>query len=371
MTTTDEHRAAALRPMPATHGDITTEWLTAALRSGGVDATVSGFERKPLGEGVGMMAALERIELTYSEGDGPASIIVKLPATNEANKAVALAFDIYRREVLFYRELADHTDAGTPVIHVAEVDGSEDFVLILEDMAHYRLGDQLAGCSIPDARSAVAEIAELHAAFWDAVDDASFDFVPHETPSVHGNALREGSLAGWDPMCAAFGDTVPEHMRAVKDRFLAAVPNMQQWLVTSPITIVHGDFRMDNIFFSDADGAVSIIDWQGCLRSKGIRDVAYLLSQSMLIEDRRSSEHELVALWHQTLVDRGVTGYSAEQAWEDYRRAVLCLWTLVVVIAGTLDTSNERGKAWMTEMVRRSAAAIEDLDLLTLLPEFE
>jgi hypothetical protein len=43
----------------------------------------------------------------------------------------------------------------------------------------------------------------------------------------------------------------------------------------------------------------------------------------------------------------------------------------VVVIAGTLDTSNERGKAWMTEMVRRSAAAIEDLDLLTLLPEFE
>ena len=161
--------------------------------------------------------------------------------------------------------------------------------------------------------------------------------------------------------------------RAVKDRFLAAIPALQEWLVTAPSTIAHGDFRMDNLFFGTEPDhqPMVVIDWQGCLRTKGVPDVAYLLSQSMPTEQRRRSERDLVELWRQTLVDGGVSGYSAEEAWEDYRRAVLALWTLVVVIAGTLDSSNERGRAWMTEMIRRSAATIADLDLLDLLPEFE
>ena len=86
---------------------------------------------------------------------------------------------------------------------------------------------------------------------------------------------------------------------------------------------------------------------------------------------RRAHERDLIGHWHATLEKGGVTGYSADQAWEDYRRAVLYLWTVVVVIAGTLDPSNERGRAWMTEMVDRAATTIVDLDLLALLAAFE
>jgi hypothetical protein len=86
---------------------------------------------------------------------------------------------------------------------------------------------------------------------------------------------------------------------------------------------------------------------------------------------RREHERELVALWRAGLVEGGVTGYSPEQAWEDYRRGVLVLWTYVTVIAGILDPSNERGKAWILEMIRRASATILDLKLIDLLPEFE
>jgi len=95
------------------------------------------------------------------------------------------------------------------------------------------------------------------------------------------------------------------------------------------------------------------------------------MSQSMPVDVRRAHERELVGLWHAGLVAGGVRDYSAEQAWEDYRRAVLYLWVYVVVIAGALDPSNERGRQWMTEMVRRASAAILDLDLIALLAEFE
>jgi hypothetical protein len=49
---------------------------------------------------------------------------------------------------------------------------------------------------------------------------------------------------------------------------------------------------------------------------------------------------------------------------------VLYLWVYVAVIAGTLDPSNERGKAFMTAMVTRSSAAIDDLNLMSLLDSF-
>jgi len=57
--------------------------------------------------------------------------------------------------------------------------------------------------------------------------------------------------------------------------------------------------------------------------------------------------------------------------WHDYRRAVLYLWSYVVVIAGGLDPDNTRGRAWLTQMVRRSATALLDLDCLELLDEFQ
>jgi hypothetical protein len=66
-----------------------------------------------------------------------------------------------------------------------------------------------------------------------------------------------------------------------------------------------------------------------------------------------------------------VREYSSDVAWEDYRRSILYVWTLVVVVAGTLDSSNERARAWITQLLERSVAAIEDLGLVDLLPEFE
>ena len=359
--------------IPKHHDDVTVEWLNEILHEAGESATVESFERRPMSEGVGMMATIEMLDLTYADGEGPDTVVVKLPATNEANLGVALAFDLYRREALFYRDIAERTSASTPKMFFADATDAERFALVMEDLRAYRLGDQVQGCGLEDAMAAMTTLGELHAPFWDRVDRPEFEFIPYETPSTHGDALRDGSRAGWDPMVETFGDAVPEPMRAVRDRFLDAVPAMQSWLVQAPSTVVHGDFRMDNLFFGDDDGLdpMMVIDWQGCLRSKGVRDVAYFLTQSVPTDVRREHERELLERWHATLVEGGVEDYPFDTAWEDYRRAVLCVWIPVVVIAGTLDSSNERARAWMTKMVERCAAAIDDLGSLDLLAEFE
>ena len=103
-----------------------------------------------------MMSGLERIDVDTSSGRGPTSMIVKFPATNEANLAVATAFDLYRREVLYYRDIAPRSKAWTPTIHYADIaDDGVDFLLVMEDLSDYRLGDQVGvvGSTTPEPAS--------------------------------------------------------------------------------------------------------------------------------------------------------------------------------------------------------------------------
>jgi len=258
-------------------------------------------------------------------------------------------------------------------VYFADIEGAEHFALLLEDMSHYRLGDQVEGCGADDATRCMVELGELHSSFWNDVERPELEFIPYLYPSHHATVLQQGAPVGWEPMLELFGDVVTDSLRAVKGRYLAAIPALQKWMTTPPLTVAHGDFRSDNLFFGTrpGDAPVAAPDWQGCLRAKAVQDLAYFLSGSVPIDVRRAYERDLIATWHQTLTEGGVRDYTAQEAWEDYRRAMLYMWTLVVVIAGTLDAANERGRAWMTQMVARAATAIDDLDLLSLLPEFE
>ena len=354
--------------LPRHPDDVTPEWLTAALRSRGHDITVQSFRRSGVGEGIGMMSGLERLDVDYATGSGPPVIVLKMPARNDANRAVAEAFHLYEREVLFYRDVAPRSAARTPEVYYADLDGS-DFVLLLEDLSDYRLGDQVQGCSLEDSRLGMVWLGKHHASFWDDVGDPSLDFMPDIWPSYSSDALQQGAAYGWEPMVEAFDDILPDHIRSLKERYLAAAPRIFEWMASAPLTVVHGDFRMDNLFFGNGGDQEPLIalDWQGCLRGRAAQDIGYFMSGSIPIELRRTHERELIGLWHRTLVESGVTGFSPEDAWENYRRGVLYVWIIAVVIAGTLDRTNERGHRWMAEMLKRTVATIDDLGLIELL----
>src|SRR4051812_48012943 len=235
-------------PLPREPQEVTAEWLTQALRASGLDVTVGSIRRRRLGEGVGLMSDLERLEVDYSEGEGPITLILKKPAQNEVNLAVATTFELYKREVLFYRDVADRSTARTPIVYFADIDGT-DFALVLEDVSAYELGDQVVGCAVPQARAGMQWLARQHAAFWDKVDDPTLDFLPLVHPSYSSEGLMQGCAYGWGPMVEGFPDIVPEHIAKLKDRFLAALPQIFEWMATPPLTVIHGDFRMDNLFF--------------------------------------------------------------------------------------------------------------------------
>jgi thiamine kinase-like enzyme len=133
-------------------------------------------------------------------------------------------------------------------------------------------------------------------------------------------------------------------------------------LENHPLTLCHGDVRLDNAFFyDDEDATVSMVDWAIASATTGVTDLSYFMSQSLSVTDRRAHEAELTQLYYDTLVVNGVADYPYDDFWIGYRRAILfCL--CYPLQGGSIELVNDRAVALAASMLERSIAAILDLD---------
>ena len=357
---------------PASPDELGPEWYTTALRSRGAlgDATsVATAEAAPIGVGVGILSLLWRVMFTYDNGTGPATAVLKLPHTVEGARQTADAFSFYGREVNFYREAAHRTPLGTPEVYAAEYDRDrKDFVLLLEDLGDRKQFDQLDGCSVEDALVAAKEIAAHHAWWWEDVDILEADWTFKTCDPPNPQALPPTLRQSWPLIESQFAHLLPGPMLDAARRMPDVCVELLNRLSEPPLTLLHGDYRLDNLFFDPgAEDPVVAVDWQICGLGRSAYDIAYFMSQSLTPEDRRAADEEVVRAYHQALVAGGVEGYSYEQVWEDYRLAIL-FCSVYPLNAGALDLVNDRARALFEAMLDRSASAIADLDALELMP---
>lgn len=359
--------------IPRTSSDLTTTWLTEALGTGVLDGTsVATFETRRIGAGVGILTELVQVSLRYQgPTSAPASLVAKFASPHEQARQIAQAYHLYENEVNFYRELAAETPVRKPHCYFVGANSETgDFVLLLEDLSAARLADQIAGCAPDQAAQAVRQLAALHAFWWEQPRLAQLGWLhrlgdPLYTEGVPFMYHRNAPLS-----MQHLGETVPEWFPALSSTFGDATRLLLQRLDRHPHTLAHGDFRLDNLLFGDGVGtpALTILDWQIVVRGPGIFDLGYFLSQSLSVEDRRAHEADLLALYHDQLVQRGVTNCDREQLQEAYR--VVSLYCLVYpLIAGAaVDTENTRALDLLHCLAKRAWTAIEDHNAVELLP---
>jgi hypothetical protein len=138
---------------------LTPEWLTGALAGVLDGAAVAGVSATPVG--TGQMCDSVRLALTYDRPapEAPGSVIAKLPAADPQSRATGLSLRSYETEVRFYQQLAPQLGIRTPRAYHADIDVTTgSFVLLLEDMAPARQGDQLAGCTLIEATAALDQL---------------------------------------------------------------------------------------------------------------------------------------------------------------------------------------------------------------------
>ena len=192
---------------------------------------------------------------------------------------------------------------------------------LLEDLSDYRVGDQVEGATFEESGLALEELAKLHGTFWGEVNSDEFDWMPRFSNSWNATNMLEGSQASWEQAAQNFDEHMPQWIRDIKEDYFQALPELQKHLDKEPVTVLHGDFRLDNLFFGKEPHhhKMTFIDWQGPVRGRGPVEIAFLLAQSTKIEERRAHEKELIQRYLDSLQAQGVSEYSFDEAWEDFR----------------------------------------------------
>jgi len=360
---------------PITANDVTPQWLTDVLRAAdalGADDVVTSVTVSRLGAGSGFMGDVARLRLTYAGSSAPvASVVVKSAAPDAKVREMVRGYRNYEREVAFFTAMSGALRDALPRCFEAQLDArSNHVVLVLEDLGStYVDGDQVAGATYEQARDCLDVLAELHARHWDAGSRAELASVPRVDGDFFVPTMAGAFGGGWAGVLERFPELVPAPLLNVGAAFAEHVAGLAQRLACAPQTLVHSDFRLDNVMFAreGVSPPVKVLDWQGILVSAGVHDVAFLLSQNLADGVRESGERDLVAYYHKRLVELGVQGYDLESLWADYRVAVLLEWVYPVIIGGSLPMDTERSRALFAAMVERSGRAIVSLDALTLL----
>ena len=142
-------------------------------------------------------------------------------------------------------------------------------------------------------------------------------------------------MAAPDAMAVVFAVAWPFFLTKLSSPRTADILDMGDWIerglevaakslfVNEPRTLIHNDIQGDNLFFDGEGQLFALVDWQLTTYARGVIDVASLIRGQLDRELRRQYEPDLLQIYHNALVERGVEDYPLEECWEDYQLATV------------------------------------------------
>ena len=344
----------------SSHVGISAEYLAQHLG-------VSGLKVESVTPiGTGQMAESYRVSFAAgSHGQLPPSVVVKVPSQSESSRAASRITRCYELETGFYTHVRSLVGVSAPnCLHVWFDAPSDDFVLVLEDIVSGKQGDQLSGASVEQARAAVDELVLLHAPLWNSPQLNTLSWMPrHTMESSQGTRdLLRSVFAGFT---SRFESRVGAEVLELGAQLVANIDGYDRAFPNNE-TIVHRDFRLDNLLFTETSHGtqVKVVDWQTASISSGATDLAYFIGARFAPEQRRLVENELVHRYHGGLTQSGIF-MSWTEAWDQYRLFATSGY-IMAIVASMLVKQTERGDAMFAAMANRHGQQMIDLETLSL-----
>ncbi|MEQ0557937.1 phosphotransferase family protein [Amycolatopsis sp. NEAU-NG30] len=207
-----------------------------------------------------------RSNLTYVVGDGRSRWVVRRPPLGHV---LPTAHDMSRE----FRVISALRDTAVPVPEAlllcedADVVGAPFYVMSFVEGTPYRTADQLARLGEQRTR-AMAEalvdtLVDLH-----AVDPAAVGLGDFGRPE----GFLERQLRRWKKQLDASRSRDLPGIEQLHDRLAAAVP------VSGTPSIVHGDYRLDNVLVDSRDKISAVLDWEMSTLGDPLTDLALLVA---------------------------------------------------------------------------------------------
>ena len=283
---------------------------------------------------------------------------------------------MHERECLYYRRLARHAPIRSPALLYGDFDqDTHRFVLVLEDLRDLEVPVQVAGVSAGRARLAAREISRLHGHFWGAVDCPTLSGCRDIFDPKIRRFMQIAYLLFLPVVLERFGDSFSPQTRRLAEALGPRITAHFAAVSAGPRTLVHGDYRGENMFFrpevgggASAGDDFAVVDWQGCGLGPGLYDVAYFLGTNVVPSDRRRIEREALEEYHDIVCRLGARDFTFDDCWRSYRQNMLGVLVACILGCGGLDLGFQRLHDLVKSALERALAAMEDLDVAEFLP---
>lgn len=360
--------------LPDSAEAITVEWMQQAFAAGGAPdlPALRGMAVENIGAGVGLLGEILRCRLSWDGDDpsAPASIIVKLPSSDSKVLRMSRRLRLYKREYDYYRHLGPQAPIRSPALLYGDLDTrSHRFVLVLEDLGRMETGDQLAGATEEQAMRAVCGLARLHGRYWNGVDRPPLSGFYDSLSRKRALVVQIVYMSNLASTLSRFGGFFSDRTRRLAEAYGARVAAHAGEVAAGPRTVIHGDVRMDNMFFGAGGGDdFAIIDWQASGLGCGLYDVAYFLGGSVAVDVRRKIERDALKEYCSIVCTMTAEDFAFDECWTLYRQCMLARLLVSVLVCGGLDLSDERSRKVAASGLERTLCAIVDLDAGSCLP---
>ena len=391
--------------VPYSIEDVDEHWLTGMLRQGDVLAQgeVTKLEMKLIGEETGFLGQVALLTPTYSEPtSAPASFILKIPIASK-NRIMGQSLGVYEREIRFYTELKHQLNVKSPAYYGSALSAFDDpqvisnrlralarlpipiiallallvrfvfglmprrYVLLIGDVSHLQLGDQQSGCNPDEIKWALTAMAKLHAPYWES-ENAEREIpwiaeLGYSAKLIHMMYLQSARAYKKE----AFPQ-LSERQRRLFKWVGEHGTSITEVLGEQPRTLLHGDFRLDNICFDVDHSEVLLLDWQTMTFGSAGLELAYFLSSALSAGDKEETVSVLINHYHQALAHEGVEVSAAYLRWT-YELGMLATLHRIAPILHQqqLDLGSQRGPQTMQRWVDCIYRRLEDVDFESIL----
>jgi hypothetical protein len=274
-------------------------------------------------------------------------------------------------EVWYYTR--DYTDIqNAPLLRCYDAAYSEmlkRYHLLLDDVSETHIEAAQKEPTLEYGLALAEGLAVLHARWWGAQRLAQAGAPIHS--AAHIQRFVDIAEPGVDHILARDPNDLKPHWPEAIHEIFAKHPQaiIERTQDDNGFTLIHGDVGEKNILVPrQEDRPIYLIDRQPFNWSLttwlGVYDLAYAMVLDWKVEVRRQYEIPILKRYHHHLTKIGVTNYSWEQLFDDYR---LCV-AMGVYIATEYcrDGVNKRWfHVWLL-MLQRSLTACDDLDCRSL-----
>ena len=233
--------------------------------------------------------------------------------------------------------------------------------------------DQVDGATDEQAKMVAirAIAARLHGFGIGASGSAARVHRPRSTDAgaAYDSPVRVPNEPTWGRRLNVFGNTFPLRCAVWRNPMGPIWRNTWPGWPRRPQTLIHGDFRLDNMFFDpDELGDVAVVDWQVSGWAAACKMSRTSCPPALPRRFRRNIEREAIETY--TDIVRSVTsgGFMLDECWRSYREAMLTCLRVPIIAGGQLDLSSERSRQLGAVFLQRTLTAIDDLDAGEFLP---